>query len=96
MLSDTSYTEIRPHKTAAQLIVESEGGVFAPDSADPWPSDIWSRVDLEAVEEDLARLHAQEDTASPQELRNYTESSGIYFSPDERKLLANLGETSLR
>lgn len=86
---------IEAYKTTAQLIVEREGGMVGPDSADPWPSDIWERVNLEAVEEDMARLQAQEAAASPADLRKYTESGVIYFSPEERTLLAKLGETSL-
>jgi hypothetical protein len=87
---------IEPHKTTAQLIVEQEGeGVIGPSSADPLPSDIWERVDLAAVEEDLKRLAAHEASVSIEDRRKYTESSGFYFSPEERAFLAKLGETSL-
>lgn len=87
--------EINPYKTTAHLIVEKEGGILAPDSADPWPSDVLDRIDPDIVEENLNALQTQEASASEEDLKCHTELSGFYFSPKERALLARLGETSL-
>jgi len=80
-----------------RAIARAEGGAFiiAPDSADPWPADIWERVDLRAVEGCIAAQDHELSHASPQDLREGTSSSGIYFTPSQRDLLTQIGKTSV-
>lgn len=81
------------HETEAARIGRTEHGAYivAPDSADPWPSDIWDRVDLQVAEEEYARVTKADINREPEAL---VAVSGFVFSRAERELLAEIDQAA--
>lgn len=67
---------------------------IAPDSAEPFPASVWGRVEIEAVEEAVARIDARLERVLSEKERSEPDPrtpSVFYVTDEERSSLIEMG-----
>jgi hypothetical protein len=77
----------RAHTTAGPYII-------APDSAEPWPDEIWQRIDLEELNESMTQIDSLRAEATADELQDFTSPRGFFIPERDRDLLRRIGGTA--
>lgn len=67
----------------------------APDSAEPWPDEIWQRIDLAKLTESVEQMDDFDATATDEQRKQYTTPAGFYIPQEDRDFLKRIGGPSI-